>query len=517
MSQILILDFGSQSTHLIQRRLQDLGYTASIVPSHISVSEIKDKNPKAIIFSGSPSSVYENNAPNYDIAILELPLPKLGLCYGFQCTVHHLGGKVEGAPIREYGECPVSILKEDPLFQNINKEFITWMSHGDSITNLPESFTLLAESNTHPAAAHCPQYHFWGLQFHPELVHSQQGTEILNNFAQHIAGLTPTANTIAHTFHTISDEVKAQIGDDPVLILVSGGVDSSVAAAVLLKSLDPNKVHLMYIDTGLMRKNETEEIRHILSQLNAQHIHIINAKERFFSSLKGVSDPETKRKIIGDLFVSVTMDEVQKLDLPTDFFLAQGTLYTDLIESGKGVGTKAHIIKSHHNVNSPLIIAKRESGKLVEPLKDLYKDNARSLGLYLGIPETLIFRHPFPGPGLGVRVLGDVDPEKCRILQEADAIYIEELHKRELYPKIWQAFAVFVPIKSVGVAGDVRKYGYTIALRAVCSVDGVSADIYDFEMKDLREISSRITNEVPEVARVVYDISSKPPATIEWE
>lgn len=517
MSQILILDFGSQSTHLIKRRLQDLGYTASIVPSHTSVSEIKDKDPKAIIFSGSPHSVYENNAPNYDMAILELPLPKLGICYGFQCTVHNLGGKVEGVPIREYGECPVSIIKDDELFHNINKEFITWMSHGDSIITLPGQFTLLAESNTHPAAAYCAQYNFWGLQFHPELVHSQQGSEILNNFAQNISGLKPVENTIEQTFHQISDSIKVQVGDHFVLILVSGGVDSSVAAAVLLKSIHPDKVHLMYIDTGLMRKNETEEIRHILSQLNAKNIHIINAKDRYFSALEGVSDPETKRKIIGDLFVSVTMDETKKLDLPSDFFLAQGTLYTDLIESGKGVGNKAHTIKSHHNVNSPLIIEKRESGQLVEPLKDLYKDNARSLGLYLGIPETLIFRHPFPGPGLGVRVVGALTPEKCRILQEVDAIYIEELRKRGLYEEIWQAFAVFIPVKSVGVAGDVRKYGYTIALRAVTSVDGVSADIYEFTMRDLKEISSRITNEVPEVARVVYDISSKPPATIEWE
>lgn len=517
MSQILILDFGSQSTHLIKRRLNDLGYSAEIVSSQITAPQISTKQPHAIIFSGSPSSVYEDTAPNYDIAILELPMPKLGLCYGFQCTVHNLGGKVEGAPIREYGECPVSIIKDDKLFHNIKKEFITWMSHGDSIIELPSQFILLAESNAHPAAAYCPEFNFWGLQFHPELAHSQQGSEILNNFAQYICELTPEGNTIEKTFYEISDSIKKQVGNHTVLNLVSGGVDSSVVAAVLLKSLDPTKIHLMYIDTGLMRKNETEEIRHILSQLNAKYIHIIDARNRFFDALVGISDPETKRKIIGDLFVTVTMDEVKNLNLPEDFYLAQGTLYTDLIESGKGVGNKAHTIKSHHNVNSPLIIEKRESGKLVEPLKDLYKDNARSLGLYLDLPETLIFRHPFPGPGLGVRVIGEVNPEKCRILQEADAIYIEELRTRGLYEKIWQAFAVFVPIKSVGVAGDVRKYGYTIALRAVSSIDGVSADIYEFTMQDLKAISSRITNEVPEIARVVYDISSKPPATIEWE
>ncbi len=514
---IVILDFGSQSTHLIKRRLLDLGYEAEITPSNISLDRITQLKPQGIIFSGSPSSVYEDNAPNYDLAILDFPVPKLGICYGFQRTVHNLGGIVEAAPVREYGECSVSLLQEDILFKDIDKEFITWMSHGDSITTLPDRFTPLAQSDNHPSSAYDKQHNFWGLQFHPELAHSQHGITILNNFAQHICKLTPSDNTIAHTFEKIAHEVQAQVGDNPVLILVSGGVDSSVAAAVLLKSLNPDKIHLMYIDTGLMRKNESAEIEHILSQLNAKHVHIINARERFFSALKDVSDPETKRKIIGDLFVQVTVDEVKSLDLPTDFYLAQGTLYTDLIESGKGVGTKAHTIKSHHNVNSPLIVEKRESGLLVEPLKELYKDNVRSLGLYLGIPETLIFRHPFPGPGLGVRIVGTIDPERVRILQDADAIYIDELRKRGLYDKIWQAFAVFAPVKSVGVAGDVRKYGYTIALRAVNSIDGVSADIYEFNMKDLREISSRITNEVHEVARVVYDISSKPPATIEWE
>lgn len=517
MSQFIILDFGSQSTHLIQRRLQDLGYSADIVPSHTTAQEIQNKNPKALIFSGSPHSVYEKDAPLYDTKILSLALPKLGICYGFQNIVHNLGGKVEASPIREYGECPIVIKTEDKLFNNINKEFNTWMSHGDSITQLPQNFTLLAESNHHPAAAYCSDYHFWGLQFHPELAHSQNGTEILNNFAQLICGLIPEGNTIEKTFLAISKEVQAQVGDHTVLLLVSGGVDSSVAAAVLLKSLNSDNIHLMYINTGLMRKNETEEIRHILSQLNAKHIHIIDAQKRFYSALAGVSEPEKKRKIIGDLFVTVTMDEVQNLKLPSDFYLAQGTIYTDLVESGKGVGQKAQTIKSHHNVNSPLIIEKRESGKLVEPLKDLYKDNARSLGLHLGLPEAIVFRHPFPGPGLGVRVVGEVNPEKVRILQNADAIYIEELHKRDLYSKIWQAFAVFVPVKSVGVAGDGRKYGYTIALRAVNSVDGVSANIYEFPIKDLKEISNRITNEIPEIARVVYDISSKPPATIEWE
>ncbi|MGL4388219.1 MAG: glutamine-hydrolyzing GMP synthase, partial [Brevinema sp.] len=485
--------------------------------TQITSEELLSKNPKGIIFSGSPSSVYENQAPNYDLNILEIPVPKLGICYGFQCTVHNLGGAVEATPIREYGECAISLSQEDPIFKDVPKDFLTWMSHGDSITKLPKSFNILAKSNNHPAAAYHKEYHFWGLQFHPELAHSQNGVAILNNFAQHICQLITSENTIEHIFQKISTEVKEQVKDSHVLILVSGGVDSSVAAAVLLKSLNPENVHLMYIDTGLMRKNETAEIRHILAQLNTKHVHIIDAKDRFFNALKNISEPEQKRKIIGDLFVTITLDEVKALNLPEDFFLAQGTLYTDLIESGKGIGNKAHSIKSHHNVSSPLIIEKRESGRLIEPLKDLYKDNVRSLGLYLRLPETLIFRHPFPGPGLGVRVVGAVTAEKIKILQEADIIFIDELRKRGLYEHIWQAFTVFIPVKSVGVAGDIRKYGYTIALRAVSSIDGVSADVFEFSFKDLKEISSRITNEIHDVSRVVYDISSKPPATIEWE
>ncbi|MGL4366697.1 MAG: glutamine-hydrolyzing GMP synthase [Brevinemataceae bacterium] len=514
---ILILDFGSQSTHLIARRLNDLGFEAHISPPTLTAEEITKHSPKGIIFSGSPDSVYEENALNYDTNILDLNIPKLGICYGFQCTVNNLNGKVESSSVREYGECPVSIIESSPIFTNLPNIFTTWMSHGDSIVELSEHFSLLAESNNHPAAAYCSKFQFWGLQFHPELSHSECGKEILNNFAEHICGLSKNNNTMDALVSQITTSIQNQIGDNPVLILVSGGVDSTVAAALLLKSLDPSNVHLMYIDTGLMRKNETEEIKHILSQLQGKHIHIIRAEDEFLNALTEISDPEEKRNIIGDLFVSITIREVKKLGLPQDFYLAQGTLYTDLIESGQGVGANAKAIKSHHNVNSPLIKAKRESGKLLEPLKDLYKDNARQLGLYLGLPEQLIYRHPFPGPGLGVRILGEITKEKCLILQKADAIYLEELHKRNLYHQIWQAFAVLIPVKTVGVVGDIRRYGYSIALRAVNSSDGVSADIFDFPMKDLKEISSRITNEITEVSRVVYDISSKPPATIEWE
>jgi len=517
MPQFLILDFGSQSTHLIGRRLKDLGFTIQIVSSNITVNQIKESAPVGLIFSGSPDSVYEKHSSNYNKEILNLDIPKLGICYGFQCTVDNLGGVIQKSKKREYGECVVNIKTPNLLFDGLSNNFITWMSHGDSIVELGNDFELFAESHSHPAAAYCNKYKFWGLQFHPELAHSQNGTIILQNFVEKICLAKPEMKSQLLILEEIQKNIKKQVQNNPILILVSGGVDSSVAAVILLKTLPVENVHLMYIDTGLMRKNETKEIIKILSQLNAQNLHIINAKDKFFSALAGIQDPEAKRKIIGDLFVSITIEEVSKLNLPKDFYLAQGTLYTDLIESGQGVGNKAKVIKSHHNVNSPLIIEKRNSGKLIEPLKELYKDNARELGLYLGLPKSLIFRHPFPGPGLGIRIIGKITPEKCRILQEADAIYIEELHKRQLYYQIWQAFAIFIPIKTVGVAGDIRQYGYTIAIRAVSSIDGISADIFDFPIKDLKEISSRITNEIPEISRVVYDISSKPPATIEWE
>ena len=517
MPQIVILDFGSQSTHLIARRLKDLGYTAEILPSHTSAKEVQERAPKGLIFSGSPDSVYENTAQRLDPALLKLDIPKLGICYGFQCVVHHLGGAVEPCSVREFGDCPVSITKTDPLFEGLGQSFTAWMSHGDSITTLPKGFTLTATSENHPSAAVYPDLNFWGLQFHPELAHTESGKEILQNFASRICGLPSLAQSMEEHLNKIRARITKQAGDSPVLLLISGGVDSSVAAAVLLKCLPADKVHLMYIDTGLMRKDETVEIRQILAKLNAKHVHVVEAQKQFLTALAGEGDPEGKRKIIGNMFVTVMEEAVQSLKLPKDYYLAQGTLYTDLIESGKGVGKASHLIKSHHNVNAPFIQEKRASGMLIEPLNELYKDEVRALGLYLGLPETLVHRHPFPGPGLGVRVVGAIDAEKVRILQEADAIFIDELHKRGLYEQIWQAFAVLIPAKSVGVAGDVRRYGWTIGLRAISSTDGMSADVFEFSFKDLKEISARITNEIHEVARVVYDVSSKPPATIEWE
>jgi GMP synthase (glutamine-hydrolysing) len=322
---------------------------------------------------------------------------------------------------------------------------------------------------------------------------------------------------MARYVEAVKQSLTARIGQNPVLLLISGGVDSTVAGALLLRAIDPELVHLLYIDTGLMRKNETETVEAAIKRLGAEHLHIIYAEEEFLAALKGLEDPEAKRKAIGDLFITIQEREVARLGLPDSYFLAQGTLYTDLIESGKGVGKKAHLIKSHHNVGSPLVEAKRKAGRIIEPLDRLYKDEVRQLGRLLGVAEEVVGRHPFPGPGLGVRILGEVTREKCDILREADAIFIEELRARGLYDKIWQAFSVLLPIHSVGVAGDVRKYGRVLALRAVTSADGMTADVYPFEAKDLLEISTLITNRVPEIGRVVYDVSSKPPATIEWE
>ncbi|MDC7223938.1 MAG: glutamine-hydrolyzing GMP synthase, partial [Spirochaetales bacterium] len=345
--------------------------------------------------------------------------------------------------------------------------------------------------------------------------HGENGVDILENYACRICGAKKEWSMDKY-IEQEGARIRERVGKEDVLLLISGGVDSTVAGGLLLKTLDPEQVYLMYIDTGMMRKGESDEVAENLKQLGAKHLFLIDARERFLTALKGESDPERKRKIIGDMFIKVQEEEINA-HIQGDYFLAQGTLYTDLIESGKGVGNKANVIKSHHNVGTPLVEAKREKGLIVEPLEMLYKDEVRRLGTLLGIDDKIVHRHPFPGPGLGIRIISDVDEEKCRILREADYIYIQELHKRNLYREIWQAFSVLTPIRSVGVAGDARDYGFVLALRAVVSSDGMTADVYDFPTKDLLEISSLITNSVPEIGRVVYDISSKPPATIEWE
>lgn len=517
MDKIVILDFGGQTVQLIGRRLREGGYFAEIWPGDTPLSTDRLTDVKGIILSGGPNSVYEADSPRVDPALYDLALPKLGICYGWQLMNRDLGGRVEPLPVKEYGRVPVNLRTKDPLFSGIEApSFDSWMSHGDSLSVLAPGTELLGESHNHPSAGRIGSKKIWGIQFHPEASHCDFGNQILWNFAGSICG-AQAEWTMERYLEDEGQKIRARVGRRPVLLLISGGVDSTVAGAMLLKILPPEQVYLMYIDTGLMRLNESVEIERNLKNLGARHLHIIYAEDRFLGPLKGVSEPEAKRKIIGDAFIQVQEQEVARLGLPEDYFLAQGTLYTDLIESGKGVGKKAHVIKSHHNVGSPLVEAKRQKGLIVEPLEMLYKDEVRALGEKLGLPPEVVWRHPFPGPGLGIRILGEVSKEKADILRQADDIYIRELRKRGLYSQIWQAFAVLLPVRSVGVTGDARDYSYVLALRAVTSKDGMTADVFDFPMTDLLEISGLITNQVRGIGRVTYDISSKPPSTIEWE
>jgi len=544
MDKILILDFGSQTTQLIARRIRDLGVYTEIIPGDSPLADnIVTPDVKGIILSGSPESVNGKGAvPDrkiYDCVRADgSTMPLLGICYGLQRMTFDLGGKVESLQHVEYGRIEVKIRdwKEggereiktsgltEKFLSRFKDSFISWMSHGDTLTQPAPGFIEYGTSATgYPAVAAHDKKPWFGLQFHPEVTHCEDGDIILGAFVFDVCGCVKSWS-MEHYIEELNQTLKERAAGNPVLLLISGGVDSTVAGAALLKALKPDQVHLMYFDTGLMRKNETEFVRENLEKLGAKNLHIIICGDEFLSALKGKTDPEEKRKIIGDLFITIQEREVARLGLPDSYLLAQGTLYTDLIESGKGVGKKAHVIKSHHNVASPLVDAKRKAGKIIEPLDRLYKDEVRRLGRFLGVNEEIIRRHPFPGPGLATRILGEVTKEKCGILREADAIFIQELKSRKnisgetsLYDDIWQAFAILLPIRSVGVAGDERKYGFICALRAIISSDGMTADVYPFEARDLIEISTRITNSVKEIGRVTYDISSKPPATIEWE
>ncbi|MDR2048466.1 MAG: glutamine-hydrolyzing GMP synthase [Treponema sp.] len=521
MDTILILDFGSQTTQLIGRRIRDMGVYTEIVPGDADLAAVPAAARfRGIVLSGSPESVYTPEGAVPDRRIYECGLPLLGICYGLQRMNYDNGGGVEPLPEREYGGIGVTVGRS-ALFPE-GGSFTAWMSHGDTLTSLAPGFEQAGTSATgYPAVVVHREKPWFGLQFHPEVTHCERGAEILSSFVFGICGCKKHWNMEAY-IEIVRSSLSAKTGSSPVLLLISGGVDSTVAAALLLKTLGPEQVHLMYMDTGLMRRDETAQVKITLEKLGAKYLHIVMCEDEFLSALKGKSDPEEKRKTIGDLFIKIQEREVARLGLPPDCFLAQGTLYTDLIESGKGVGKKAHVIKSHHNVGSPLVDAKRREGRIIEPLDRLYKDEVRALGRILGVSPDVVGRHPFPGPGLAVRILGEVTKEKCGILREADAIFVEELKNRSaggksLYDDIWQAFAVLLPVRSVGVAGDVRKYGWVLALRAITSADGMTADVYPFPPKDLIEIATRITNSVKDIGRVTYDISSKPPATIEWE
>ena len=519
MDTILVLDFGGQTAQLICRRIRDAGVYSIIVPGDQPLAGDLLRDVKGIVLSGSPHSVYEPSAPRPDPSLQAAGVPILGICYGLQRLITDAGGRVAAGATREYGRSRIHIRERSPLFDGVEDGFVSWMSHSDVIERPAGMTTLAVSENGHPAAMQDAAMQdgamTYGLQFHPEVSHCEFGTRILSNFAAGVCRARREWN-MDRFLEAAAGRVRRQVGAAPVVTLISGGVDSAVVAALLLRILEPDQVHLLYVDTGLMRDAETEEVLASLRALGATNLHAVDASRRFFAALSGVTDPERKRTAVGDEFVRVAVDELERLGI-AGAYLAQGTLYTDLIESGKGVGSRADVIKSHHNVRSPLIEARRNSGVLVEPLADLYKDEVRRLGRKLGLSARVVGRHPFPGPGLSVRILGEVTRERCRTLRAADRILIEELHQRGLYDAIWQAFCVLLPVQSVGVAGDVRRYGSVLAIRAITSEDGMTADVYPMAVNDLLEISSRITNAVPEVGRVVYDVSSKPPATIEWE
>ena len=518
MDTILILDYGSQYTQLIARRVRELGVYAEIAPGDAPADSLGLAGVKGVILSGSPRSAYEPGAPRPAPELYRSGLPILGVCYGIQLMTLDFGGEVSRLPEREYGKKTVRLAdgRADSLLEGLPPSFSSWMSHGDSIARPAPGFEVLATSDGGiPAALRDRSRRLWGLQFHPEVSHCEGGMRILENFVVGICAASRQWSMEAY-LDEVASRVRSAVGDREVLLLISGGVDSTVAGALLLRILPRERVHLLYIDTGLMRKGESLEVMDNLRALGAVHLHKAEAEEEFLAALAGVEDPEEKRRRIGDLFIAIQEREVARLGIP-GAFLIQGTLYTDLIESGKGVGSKAQVIKSHHNVRSPLVEAKRAAGMVLEPLDRLYKDEVRSLGRLLGVSAAVVGRHPFPGPGLGVRILGEVTKERCDILREADAVYIEELRARGLYDRIWQAFSVLLPLRTVGVAGDERKYGFVLALRAVVSEDGMTADVFPFEPAALLAISSAITNRVPQIGRVVYDVSSKPPATIEWE
>lgn len=517
---ILIIDFGSQVTQLIARRVRESGFYCVIEPfSKITLEFIKELSPSALILSGGPSSVLDEGSPSLPSDIFHMDLPILGICYGQQLMCHLLGGKVAKGTSREFGRATLEIVSPSPLTsyeKTKEDENVVWMSHGDYVEKIPESFIVLAKSDGAPYAviAH-KEKDIYGVQFHPEVSHTVMGTEMLQNFCQKIAKLTPSWNM--NSFKDIAIEnIKKQVGDRHVICALSGGVDSTVVAVLLSEAL-PKQVTCIFVDHGLLRTDEARGVTEIFTK-HYQHIPFIacDYSELFLSNLKDVTDPEQKRKIIGKLFIDVFEKETKKIfngNINPEDFLAQGTLYPDIIESVSiaGGGTT---IKSHHNVGGlPDVLPL----KILEPVRDLFKDEVRALGLELGLPKEMINRHPFPGPGLAIRILSDVTKEKCDILRQADKIYIEEIRKNNLYDEIWQAFAVLLPVQTVGVMGDARTYENVCALRAVTSLDGMTAVSYPFKHDFLAHVASRIINEVPGINRVVYDCTSKPPSTIEWE
>jgi GMP synthase (glutamine-hydrolysing) len=517
--RILILDFGSQYTQLIARRIREIGVYCELWSWDVDEADIRDFNPNGIILSGGPESVTEGGSPRAPQYVFEAGVPVFGVCYGMQTMSEQLGGKVAGSTEREFGYAQVRVVEPTGLFKNIEDAIAedgaplldVWMSHGDKVVEIPDGFVKVAETETCPFAAMAnEEKRFYGVQFHPEVTHTRQGMRIIENFVLNVCGcenLWTSANIIEDAVANI----KKQVGDDEVILGLSGGVDSSVVAMLLHRAIG-DKLTCVFVDNGLLRLNEGEQVMDMFGDHFGLNIVHVKAEDRFLNALAGENDPEAKRKIIGHIFIDVFDEESKKLENAK--WLAQGTIYPDVIESAASKNGKAHVIKSHHNVGG--LPDDMEMG-LVEPLRELFKDEVRKIGLELGLPYNMLYRHPFPGPGLGVRVLGEVKKEYCDLLRRADAIFIEELHSADLYNKVSQAFTVFLPVRSVGVMGDGRKYDWVVSLRAVETIDFMTAHWAHLPYDFLGKVSNRIINEVDGISRVVYDISGKPPATIEWE
>ncbi|MGB9779856.1 glutamine-hydrolyzing GMP synthase [Caldanaerobacter sp.] len=505
---ILILDFGGQYTQLIARRIREANVYCEIVPYDIPPEEVKKIDPKGIVLSGGPSSVYVKNAPKCDKEIFELGYPVLGICYGAQLMTELLGGRVAPAPVREYGKTEVVINNTIPLFKGIERDTIVWMSHTDQIELPPPGFKVVASTDNCPIAAIANvEKKLYGVQFHPEVSHTHRGTEIIRNFLFEVCDCSADWTMESLIEQTVK-EVRARVGNHKAVCALSGGVDSAVAAVLVDRAIHDQLV-CIFVDTGLLRANEGDMVIETFRKNYDMNIIRVDAKDKFLSRLKGVTDPEEKRKIIGNVFIEVFKEEALKIgDVK---FLVQGTLYPDVIESGHGISST---IKSHHNVGG---LPENIGFELIEPLRMLFKDEVRQVGKELGIPDEILYRQPFPGPGLAVRIVGEVTEEKLEILRLADSIVQREMKRFGWYNKVWQSFAILPGIKSVGVMGDERTYGYAIILRVVDSVDGMTADWTKLPYEVLESISTSITNEVPGVNRVLYDITSKPPATIEWE
>lgn len=511
---ILIVDFGSQVTQLIARRLRELGVFCEIHPFSKAKEALEVLNPRGIILSGGPASVLDENAPHIDPALLEAGLPILGICYGQQALCQSLGGKVEAGHHREFGRATLTVNKPCSLYDgawNIGSDHQVWMSHGDRVTAIPEGFEVVATSSGAPFAVIADEARrIWAVQFHPEVHHTPEGTQLFRNFVFNICGCTGDWTMAAYREVAIQ-QIREQVGSSRVICGLSGGVDSSVAALLIHEAIG-DQLTCILVDHGLMRQNEAEQVVSMFREHYNLHLVHVDAADTFIDALEGEADPETKRKTIGRLFIETFEAEAKKLGGAD--FLAQGTLYPDVIESVSFTGGPSVTIKSHHNVGG---LPERMNMQLVEPLRELFKDEVRALGRELGLPESFIGRHPFPGPGLAIRCPGGVTRDKLNILRQADEVYLDEIRKAGLYDKIWQAFAVLLPVQTVGVMGDGRTYEFVCALRAVTSVDGMTADFYPYEMEFLGRAATRIINEVRGINRVVYDVTSKPPGTIEWE